>query len=702
MLKRIRNLEKILTIKTRLMIMLLIVSLVCCGVMGYLGNRYGEKVIGKEVSDQLSLVRSSKKYQVEGYFKNISGMLETLGQDASVIQATQDFKTAFAHISKDKRLNAQCTSELAEYYTAYVDSLSKNMDVKKDLDLYLPNTVEGCYLQYHYIINNPNKVSEKDKLLDPKDGSKYAIVHQRYHNFFKLFAKKMKLADVFLVDLERGDILYSVAKEIDFASNLYNGAMRGSKLSELARLLKTNSDLQTATWMDFSAYRPSYGAPAMFVGIPLTYNNVTIGGLIVQLPIDEINRITTGKGNWVADGLGNTGEVYLLGEDYLMRSASRFFNDTINLKNDLIKKGAQPADVEKIYRYGTTVMQVRNYSKTAIEAFRGKTGVEESSDYRGAKVISAYAPIAWKGLNWAVIAEKDYEEAFLAVEDFAKNIFIQTAALMLLITLFSMWLASRFVRPIEHLTEGAKRISEGDLSHRVKVESDDEFGVLAQVFNQTVETLDTQIKTIADQSAQTDKMLLNFIPPQYSESIRQGKKNLAGEYKNVSLITIDIADFGKLANQIDPKKSLSLLNSIISAFDDAASRHQIERIRTAGEVYFATCGLFEPHLDHANRMVKFAKEALQIINQVNNTTPIPLKLNIHVHCGDIFAGIVGVEKYTFDLWGDTITELVNMNKIEEENTIMVSQAVEERLRDFHRFEEAGKLPNDNLTIFKLI
>jgi methyl-accepting chemotaxis protein len=702
MLKRIQNLEKGLTVKTRLMIMLLIVSLICCGVMSYLGNRYGEKVIGQEVSDQLNLVRSSKKYQIEGYFRRISGILETLGQDASVIQAAQDFKTAFSSVGKDKALNAQCSNKLTEHYTTYMDSLAKNMDVKKDIDLYLPNTVEGCYLQYHYIVNNPNKVSEKDKLLDPKDGSQYSLVHQKYHEFFKLFASKLKLADVFLVDLEGGDVLYSVTKEIDFASNLYNGALRGSKLADLARLLQTNSDLQTATWMDYSAYRPSYGAPAMFVGIPLTDNNVTIGGLIIQMPIDEINRITTGDGNWVADGMGNTGEVYLLGEDYLMRSASRFFNDTTNLKNDLIKKGELPADVERLYRYGTTVMQVRNRSKAALEAFQGKSGVEESTDYRGAKVISSYAPIEWKGLNWAVLAEKDYDEAFLPVRNFAKNMFIQTAALMLVITLLSMWLAGRFVRPIEHLTEGAKRISEGDLNYRVKVETDDEFGVLAQVFNQTVETLDTQIKTVADQSAQTDKMLLNFIPPQYSESIRQGKKNIAEEYSNVSLITIDIEDFGKKANMIDPKTSLNLLNSIISAFDEAASRHQIERIRAASEMYFATCGLFEPHLDHANRMIKFAKEALQIINRINGNIRVPLKLNIHIHCGDVFAGIVGVEKYTFDLWGDTMTALINMNRIEEANTIMVSQAIEERLRDFHKFEEVGKLPNDNLTVFKLI
>ncbi|MEL6923378.1 MAG: adenylate/guanylate cyclase domain-containing protein, partial [Bacteroidota bacterium] len=383
-----------LTIRTRLMIMLLFVSLLACAVLGYLGSTYGKKVIEKEVTDQLKLVRNAKKSQIEFYLSDIAHFVEVMGQNNMVIEATREFKRAFQKLSTEK-LDANCNERLDKHYELFIDKLAANVDVKKDLDLYKPKTLEGCYLQFEYIVDNPNPLGEKDKLLNANDDSEYNEVHQKYHEYFNMLIRKFNFYDVFLVDLETGNIVYTAYKETDFATSLYYGPYRSSNLADLARKLQSNADLEAATWVDFASYRPSYGAPAAFVGVPLTdENGLTVGGLCFQLPVDEINGIMTGYENWEEDGLGESGETYLVGEDFMMRSISRFYlQDTLGYTDALLKLGERQEDIDRMYRFGTTILQQRIRSEGVLEALEGKTDVKIIKDYRGVPVVSAYSPL---------------------------------------------------------------------------------------------------------------------------------------------------------------------------------------------------------------------------------------------------------------------------------------------------------------------
>ena len=331
-----------LTIRTRLMIIMLLVSLLACAVLGYLGSTYGKKVISKEVTNQLKLVRNAKKNQIEFYLNDIGHLVEVMGQNEMVIQAVKEFKQAFRQVGEEQ-LNSDCNQRLDEHYHQFIERLADNVEVKEDLEIYKPKTLEGCYLQFEYIVENENPLGEKDKLVNAKDGSAYNRVHQKYHEYFNMLVKKFNFYDVFLVDLETGDILYTAYKETDFATSLYYGPYRSSNLADLVRKLQSNADLEAATWVDFASYRPSYGAPAAFVGVPLTdETGTTVGGLCFQLLVDEINKIMTGDQNWEKDGLGNSGETYLVGEDLMIRSVSRFYlQDTVGFTQALLKSGSR-------------------------------------------------------------------------------------------------------------------------------------------------------------------------------------------------------------------------------------------------------------------------------------------------------------------------------------------------------------------------
>ncbi len=667
--------------------MMILVSAISSMVLIYIGYVNGKEAINESIFNQLTSVKASKKYQIESYFREIGNITEVLGENEMIANALSDFKIGFKRIGKTE-LNSECSQRLSSHYDEFVNKVSENMDIKGNPELYYPNSAEACYLQYEYIIENPNPSGKKHLLIDAQDGSDYNDAHQKYHQYLTDVILKFGFYDLFLIDLELGDIVYSAYKETDFATNLYSGPYKESNLAELARKLRSNSDINKASFTDFENYRPSYGAPAAFVGIPITEGATAVGALVLQLPVGEINKIMTGNNSWKTDGLGNSGETYLVGEDFLMRSISRFYlEDTIGYTKALVDLGVEKEEVDKMYRIGTTILHQRVKTEGVTEALAGKNETKVIEDYRFTPVLSSYAPLNIRDLNWVILSEIDEAEANIPINNFKKKVFIALCIIILLVTFLAMYLASRFVQPIEKLSEGVRRLNVGDYSQEIVIQSQDEFGELASSFNEMTHNIEKQQGVIAEQSIRNEKLLLNFIPESIAKRLQKGEKNIADVYPNVSLIVIDIDGFSKLASEIGPSESVSLLNHLVEAFDQAAEKHQIEKIRTVGDTYFAACGMFYPRLDHAKKIFEFALEIRQLAAQFNINYNINLALHIGLHCGEVIAGVVGNENFNYDLWGQTVNKAFALKEIEVDNQIFVSSEVHQKLKEQFEFEK---------------
>ena len=678
---------RFLSIRSRIILMLLLVSTFAAFVLIYIGYQNGKQAITEGSFNQLKGIRASKQYQIETYFKQTEGIVELMADNEEVLDALKDFKKGFREFSGDK-LPVNCRQELSMHYDKFIERLSQNMDIKSSTDLYYPTSSAACYLQYEYIVKNTNPIGEKHLLRGADDKSAYTKYHQRYHDFLSDIVTKFGFYDLFLVDLETGDIVYSVYKETDFATNLYSGPYRQSNLAALANQLRDNRDISKAQIVDFKSYRPSYGAPASFIGRTITEGSETVGALILQLPIDEVNNIMTGSKNWKEDGLGESGETYLVGEDYLMRSVSRFYlEDTVGFKQALKEIGTDEQKTELMYRLGTTILQQRVKTEGVELALSGKKGIKVIKDYRGVPVLSAYAPLKLHGLKWAILSEIDEAEANLPIESLKKKVFIAMCIITLLVTFLAMYLAAMFVKPIEKLTEGVRKLSAGDFSNRIEVEGSDEFAELGKQFNKMVTDIDAQQHKIQEQSLENERLMLNFIPETIVTRLQKGEKNIANTYSNVTLTAVDVVGFSELTAKIGAREAVTLLNHLIDAFDTAGKKHHVEKLRTIGDTYFAACGLFSPRLDHAKRMVDFAKELKLIIGQFNINHQLSLSLEFGIHSGEVTAGIIGTSKFNYDLFGQTVnnTFLIKDEKIN--NAVLVSNPVYERTKDFFVYEK---------------
>ncbi|MGH8679341.1 MAG: HAMP domain-containing protein, partial [Burkholderiales bacterium] len=338
--------------------------------------------------------------------------------------------------------------------------------------------------QERYIAGNPYPVGAKDNLVTHKDGTAYDTAHALYHPQFRRMIQRFGYYDLFLIDARSGHIVYTVFKETDYATRLGDGPYRGSNLAELfSRALKSPAT-EFCELVDYRPYSPSYAAPAAFIAAPI-YDGVSkIGVLAVQVPIDEINRVMTGERNWRREGLGESGETYLVGDDFLMRSDSRFLiEDPEGFHRALAEFKRPQSERDAIRRLGTTILTLPVKSDAAQDALLGNTGTRIIRDYRDIPVLSSYAPLNIPGLHWVLLSEIDESEDFAPVAALRQRVLLAGLALVLPVLGLGALLAGGFARPAKRLLAGVERVRRGELDQRIEVGSRDELGQLTASFN---------------------------------------------------------------------------------------------------------------------------------------------------------------------------------------------------------------------------
>ena len=686
-----------ISIKSKLIVMLLAVSGCSILVTAYVGYQSGQSNLNKRVFNQLTSVRASKAYQIESYFKNIRNHTETLSEDPSIISAMRSFTTAYQKLQDEKIANS-VNSKINQYYNKeFLPRLIESTGGSPIVNSYTPKAAASQYLQYHYIADNPNPVGKKQQLSDPKDGSDYSKVHQFYHPIFRNIIKKFGYYDMFLID-PNGTVVYTVFKETDFTTNFQTGPYKNSNLAKLTRLVQNAKERDYSKIVDFEAYSPSYDAPAAFIAAPIYENSELIGVLAFQLPVDEINNVMTGNRKWEADGLGESGETYLVGRDFLMRSVSRFLEQDPKGYGDILRSlGVKESVISRINQYKSSILQQPVRTKAVEEALAGKEGTQIIKDYRSIPVLSSYAPLQLEGLDWVILSEIDLSEAYAPIYSFAKQILIYATLLSLLVTLIAMGLAYWFVQPINQLIGNARKVAAGELEAIATLKNEDEFGELAKSFNAMVRSLRTQTNLVKEKSQENEQLLLSVFPSSIAKRLKKGERNIAEDVSNVAVIFSNLTGFSKLSETLTAYEIVSILNDLVAAFDESAERYGIEKIKTIGDSYLGVCGLSIPYLDHDKRVLDLALDMLAIVRRFNHEREFELNIRIGINSGDVVAGIVGRNKFIYDVWGDTMNLASALRAACPPGMILVSQEVHRRLQDIYQFEEMPNVESDGKT-----
>ncbi len=201
---------------------------------------------------------------------------------------------------------------------------------------------------------------------------------------------------------------------------------------------------------------------------------------------------------------------------------------------------------------------------------------------------------------------------------------------------------------------------------------------------------DRQVKIARFQ--EQEKILLNILPAQIAERILEGEKQIADLHEHVSVFFSDIVGFTQLSQKISPDKLLSMLNEIFSEFDRIARKHGLEKIKTIGDAYMAVAGVPLAQEDHAERAAAFALDVIEYMKIYRQTSNSDLQIRVGLHCGKAIAGVIGENKFAYDLWGDSVNTASRMESHGEAGRIHVSEDFKKALSNSSlNFIERGEM-----------
>ncbi|MCP5005250.1 MAG: hypothetical protein GY941_15140 [Planctomycetes bacterium] len=425
----------------KVIILFLVAGIIPFAVMGILGYRNASKSLQEQAFNQLVSVREIKKKQIEDYFSTIRKQAHTFSRDKMVVDAMTEFKAAFKDFRKENELTDTRLEEygasLKSYYTGDFTREYKNQNSGR-----IPQAVrylnqlddDAIALQYTYIKDNNNKLGEKHKLDYADDVSSYSKIHAKYHPIIRDYLEQFGYYDIFLVDPDSGDIVYSVYKELDFATSLKDGPYAGTNFGRVFRETNNSSDPDYVKLEDFEPYPPSYEGAASFIATPIYDGSEKVGVLLFQMPIHNINQIMTSDNDWKSVGLGESGETYIVGKDLAMRSQSRFLIEDSEGYFALMRGlGVEEGLLETIESKQSTILLQKVETKGTQAAVSGRTDVEIFSDYRNVPVLSAYAPLDIEDVGWVIMSEIDEEEVLRPVAALARQMFMIAGGLIVLI-----------------------------------------------------------------------------------------------------------------------------------------------------------------------------------------------------------------------------------------------------------------------------
>jgi methyl-accepting chemotaxis protein len=301
-------------------------------------------------------------------------------------------------------------------------------------------------LQRIYIEQNPNPLGQKEKLDAANDGSAYSAAHRDLHPWFRSFLRTNGYYDIFLFNT-KGDLVYTVFKENDFATNLQTGAWRDTGLGRVFRKALSG---ETA-FDDFEPYAPSADAPASFIARPITdASGQTVGVLAFQMPIGNINASMDPTGV-----NGQTGEALLFGEDGKVRNQSRF------------------AAEDPILTYSVP-------ERLAGAARGAEKGFTNAMSRKGEDTMAAFAHLTFQGVDWTVSSDIAVSEANAPLMGLARDVGLASLIVALLAGGIGFAFSRTITRPLSRLNDTMKAMSSGDLN-TVVPERDrrDELGAMA-------------------------------------------------------------------------------------------------------------------------------------------------------------------------------------------------------------------------------
>ena len=313
------------------------------------------------------------------------------------------------------------------------------------------------------------------------------------------------------------------------------------------------------------------------------------------------------------------------------------------------------------------------------------------------------------GLNWVVVITVPEADFMAQINANIQTTILLCLATLILTILLGILTARRIVRPVERITNASEAIAWGNLNQQVEVSSIIELGKLAKVFNSMTrrlkdsldalqlanEELETRVELrtaeLRQEKERSEELLLNVLPASIVDRLKESNESPAEHFEEATILFADIVGFTSISARMEPLELVAGLNQIFSAFDQLTEKYDLEKIKTIGDAYMVVGGLPVSRPDHAEAIANMALDMQAYMEDMGNVLGESLQIRIGINTGSVIAGVIGIKKFIYDLWGDAVNVASRMESHGKPGYIQVTTVTYLKLKDKYLLEERGTI-----------
>lgn len=646
-------------------------SLLLVGVVNYVVAR---TQVLSAVEEQLANHQAGQVRAIRAGLDRIEGTVSSIAGDSGTAAALGAFAAAYDDVAGlPDGLSADQRAALESFYQESVDAPAGEVVPP-------PADEAGQYLQYHYIVDNPSPADERDDLVvAPGDTSAYAAIHAERHPELVDLRTTLGFDDLLLIDAG-GTIVYSADKRLDFGRNIEDETLRDTALAAAVTEGLARAAANETVLIDFEPYAPAGNRPVMFAAATVTDGVEVIGAVVAEIPVAALNMLTTSDGAWRSQGLGDTGEVYIVGSDRLMRSDARLWLEDPEAYVDALDAAGYPQELaEAVVAAGGTAGIQPAATAAVDEAFDQQTFAGRTRNYLDTTTLTVAGPLGVDELDWVVVADVAAAEANAALRSLHGWLLIALVVLLPLLVVAGRVLATRITRTVRPVVTGAASIAGGDLETRIPDLGRTEVGDVGRRLMALTSDLRAERDARAAEERQLTTLLRSVLPARLAEQVQAGTLDVAELNDTATVVALTVTGLFDHAG-IGQDTAVELSARVSRDLEAAAERVGVERVRSASDHHMFAAGLGSPDVA-ADAAAAFMLDVADVLSRVERETGVAVAHHAGLAAGAVVAGLVHPETLTYGVFGEPVRAALALAAVAGDGQVLLDPSVVEALDD---------------------